>query len=208
MMDARPDDTARREAQDSAAAGPAAGRMVVVVGPSGAGKDTLMSHAAEALRTQDGISFVRRAITRPADAGGEEHDGVSEDEFLRLEKEGRFAVTWQAHGLHYGIPAETVDAVQAGQIVVANGSRSALPRFKAAYDKLTVVNIIASPDVLAARLAARGRESEDDIRRRLERGSLSIKGDYFVVTIDNSGDIKAAAGQMVDALRQCLQSIA
>src|SRR4051812_42383259 len=95
------------------------GRMIAVVGPSGAGKDTLMAHAARFFEDRDDIIFVRRIITRDPAAGGEEHDGVSEAEFEALESAGRFAVSWQAHGLRYGIPAETRDAVDKGRIVIA-----------------------------------------------------------------------------------------
>lgn len=178
--------------------------MVAVVGPSGAGKDTLMAIAAHFFEGRDDVSFVRRVITRDSSAGGEDHDGVSEDVFEELEKSGRFAVSWGAHGLRYGIPAETRAAVLGGRLVVANGSRSALPRFKAAYPKLVVINITARPDVLAARLASRGRETEDEIRLRLERSSLAVVGDYTVVTIDNSGSVEEAGQAVIDALCHCL----
>jgi ribose 1,5-bisphosphokinase len=140
--------------------------MVVVVGPSGAGKDTLMAYAARHFASREDVVFVRRVITRDGAAGGEDHDAVSEETFEMLENTGRFAVSWGAHGLRYGIPAETKAAVDRGQLVVANGSRSALSRFKAVYPSLFVINVTASPDVLAARLAARGRETKAEILRR------------------------------------------
>jgi len=180
------------------------GCMVAVVGPSGAGKDTLMAHAARFFEGRDDVVFVRRIITRDAAAGGEDHDGVSEAEFETLEKAGRFAVSWGAHGLRYGIPVETKEAVAGGRLVVANGSRSALPHFKAAYPCLVVINVTARPDVLATRLEARGRETREEILRRLERSSLTVSGDYQVVTIDNSGPVEAAGQAMVEALRNCI----
>jgi ribose 1,5-bisphosphokinase len=47
--------------------------LIVVMGPSGSGKDTLMSHARAALAAEHKVLFVRRAISRPADAGSEDH---------------------------------------------------------------------------------------------------------------------------------------
>ncbi|KAB1089076.1 phosphonate metabolism protein/1,5-bisphosphokinase (PRPP-forming) PhnN [Neorhizobium galegae] len=182
------------------------GCMVAVVGPSGAGKDTLMAYAARFFEGRDDIVFVRRIITRDAAAGGEDHDGVSEAEFEALEKAGRFAVSWGAHGLRYGIPAETKEAMAKGQLVVANGSRSALARFKDVYPSLVVINITASLDVLAARLEARGRETREEILRRLERSSLAVTGDYQVMTIDNSGSLEDAGRALVDALNGCFTS--
>ncbi|CDZ42090.1 phosphonate metabolism protein/1,5-bisphosphokinase (PRPP-forming) PhnN [Neorhizobium galegae] len=179
--------------------------MVAVVGPSGAGKDTLMAYAARFLEGRDDVVFVRRVITRNA-AGGEDHDGVSEAEFEALEQAGRFAVSWDAHGLRYGIPVETKEAIAKGQLVVANGSRSALSRFKDTYPSLVVINITASLDVLAARLEARGRETREEILRRLERSSLAVTGDYHVVTIDNSGSLEDAGRALVEALKGCFAS--
>jgi ribose 1,5-bisphosphokinase len=177
--------------------------MVAVVGPSGAGKDTLMAYAARFFEGRDDVVFARRVITRDAAAGGEDHDGVSETEFEALEQAGRFAVSWGAHGLRYGIPVETRDAVTQGKLVIANGSRSALARFRQAYPSLVVVNITASLDVLAARLEARGRETREEILGRLERSSLAVAGDYHVVTIDNSGSLEDAGRALVEALNGC-----
>ncbi len=180
------------------------GCMVAVVGPSGAGKDTLMAYAAKLFESCEDIIFARRVITRDAAAGGEDHDGVSEAEFEALERAGRFAVSWNAHGLRYGIPIETRQAVAQGKLVIANGSRSALARFRQAYPSLVVVNITASLDVLAARLEARGRETREEILGRLERSSLAVTGDYHVVTIDNSGSLEEAGRALVEALNSCL----
>jgi len=182
------------------------GCMVAVVGPSGAGKDTLMAYAAKLFEGCEDIIFARRVITRDAAAGGEDHDGVSEAEFEALERAGRFAVSWNAHGLRYGIPIETRQAVAQGKLVIANGSRSALARFRQAYPSLVVVNITASLDVLAARLEARGRETREEILGRLERSSLAVTGDYHVVTIDNSGSLEDSGRALVEALNSCLAS--
>tara|TARA_R110002020_G_scaffold55741_3_gene154405 strand:+ start:6083 stop:6679 length:597 start_codon:yes stop_codon:yes gene_type:complete len=182
----------------------ASGRLVVVVGPSGAGKDTLMAFAAARMRDRADVVFVRRVITRDGNAGGEDHDAVSEEEFLRRAQSGRFAVSWEAHGLNYGIPAETLQQITEGRVVVANGSRSALPHFKSAFPLMTVVNVTARPEVLAARLEARGRESREEIMRRLQRSTPTRLDDYDVVTIDNSGSIEDAGEAMVDALAHCL----
>jgi ribose 1,5-bisphosphokinase len=180
------------------------GCMIAVVGPSGAGKDTLMAYAARAFSDRPDVIFARRVITRDAAAGGEDHEGVCEAEFKKLAADGRFAVSWEAHGLHYGIPAETKDAVARGAVVIANGSRSALGFFKQAYPHLVVINVTARPEVLAMRLEARGRESREDILQRLKRSSLGVIGDYTVITIDNSGEMDVAGKAMVDAVSTLL----
>lgn len=181
-----------------------AGCMVVVVGPSGAGKDTLMAAAAERFAGDPRLHVVRRVITRPSDAGGEDFEGVDVTEFERRRASGDFAVHWQAHGLHYAIPRNACERVEAGQIVVANGSRSALKHFQKAFSHVVVLNIVASKAVLAERLFARGRESLDDIEQRLQRGDLGVKGDFEVVTIDNSGSLDRSVADMTALLGDLL----
>jgi ribose 1,5-bisphosphokinase len=182
----------------------AAGTMVVVVGPSGAGKDSVMSYAARHFAGEPRLGFVRRVITRPPDAGGEAHEAVDAAGFQARAAAGAFAVSWDAHGLSYGIPRETLDQLSEGMTLVANGSRSALPAFAAAYERLKVVLITARADILAARLAARGRESTEAIARRLDRAVPEIVVAADTVVIDNSGALEEAGDALVRLLASAL----
>jgi ribose 1,5-bisphosphokinase len=173
------------------------GTMIVVVGPSGAGKDTLMALAAEHFHGRDEVHFVRRVITRSHDAGGEAHESVSDTEFDVREKSGRFAVSWHAHGLKYGIPVETLDRLASGHLVIANGSRSALSHFRPVFPNVKVLNITARHEVLAARLEQRGRETREDILRRLQRSSMAFSADFEVIDIDNSGALEEASAAVI-----------
>lgn len=173
------------------------GLLLAVVGPSGAGKDTLIEAAARAFADKPGLTIARRIITRPAEAGGEDHQSVTDEEFEALRAGGAFACYWQAHGLSYGIPVSAREAVARGELVIANGSRSALRYFKAAFPHLKVLNITARPDVLAERLAARGRESRADILARLERSNITVAGDFDVVMLDNSGTLEDGQNRMI-----------
>ena len=178
--------------------------MAVVVGPSGAGKDTLIAHAARHFAGRQDIVFARRVITRDADAGGEDHQGVCEADFADMDADGRLAVAWQAHGLRYGIPAETREAVAQGALVVANGSRSVLDLFQQTYPTVVVIKVVARPEVLAARLEARGRESRSDILSRLERSPAEAACSLPTIMIDNSGSVEDAGQAMIDALSSLL----
>ncbi len=191
-------------AGDIVAAPLAAGTMVVVVGPSGAGKDSVMSYASRHFADEARVKFVRRVITRPADAGGEAHQAIDADGFRRREAEGDFAVSWDAHGLSYGIPRETLDELAQGVTLIANGSRSALPAFAAIYPRLKVVVVTARPDILAARLAARGRESAEAIAKRLDRAVPEIVVASDTVVIDNSGALEDAGEAFVSVLTAAL----
>ena len=181
-----------------------AGTMVAVVGPSGAGKDSLIHLAMQHFAGRPDVHFVQRVITRPVDSGGEQHRGVLPAEFEAMREQGAFAVDWDAHGLSYGIPASVHEKLALGHLVVANGSRSALPHWAKAFSSLLVINVTASPEVLAERLIARGRESREDILERLRRGSLTVDGDYDVVTIDNSGALAEAGAKLIATLEAVL----
>ncbi|MFN3509450.1 MAG: phosphonate metabolism protein/1,5-bisphosphokinase (PRPP-forming) PhnN [Allorhizobium sp.] len=137
------------------------GTLVVVVGPSGVGKDSLIDFARRHFDGRDDIRFARRSITRPSDAVGEDHHPVTPVAFEELSSSGAFSVSWHAHGLGYGISTDVLDDLAEGRTVVVNGSRSALASFRGAFPKLLVVNVTARADVLAKRLATRGRETEE-----------------------------------------------
>src|SRR5664279_1853677 len=100
------------------------GRLVLVVGPSGAGKDTLIAAAKAALADDRRFVFPRRVVTREAIAALEEHDSVSAAEFALREAQGAYALSWAAHGLRYGLPARLVDDLAAGRVIVVNASRT------------------------------------------------------------------------------------
>jgi ribose 1,5-bisphosphokinase len=142
--------------------------IFAVVGPSGAGKDTLMSAACA---RDPSIRLVRRVITRPADAGGEDFESVSEAAFQARKQAGAFALDWDAHGLRYAIPA---DQLTGPGTVLFNGSRKALSRACTVLPDLTVILVTAPLDVLAQRLAQRGREDAQDILGRLARSEFVL----------------------------------
>ncbi|MFN7125165.1 MAG: phosphonate metabolism protein/1,5-bisphosphokinase (PRPP-forming) PhnN [Allorhizobium sp.] len=179
---------------------PASGILIAVVGPSGVGKDSLMDIARHHFADRRDIRFVRRMITRPEGSTGENHNAVTPEAFDELARSGAFAVHWQAHGLGYGIPADVHLDLAAGHIVIANGSRSALDAFRKAFPRLLVVNVTARPDVLAKRLAARGRETAADIEARLARSTTALPANLNVANIDNSGELEAAGQELVELI--------
>ncbi len=178
------------------------GTVLVVVGPSGAGKDSLIGHARQELAGDPAVLFVRRTVTRTAVAAAEDHDCLSVDEFAAALEAGRFAVSWDAHGLRYGIPSCVRRHLGQGGVAVVNGSRAALPDICSAFGRVTVVHVTARPEILAARLAGRGRESEADILRRLRRSAIDLPHCPERLEIDNSGAFEVAAQAFVAAIRK------
>ncbi len=163
------------------------GRLVLVVGPSGAGKDTLIDLARSALCDDTEVVFVRRVVTRQA-SKAENNIQISTDAFIAGRDAGRFAVCWEAHGLHYALPIAIDHDIRAGRCVVANGSRTVIDLVRATYADSVVIEITAPPDVLTARLAARGRASDGPIGKRLGRNVAAVKADKVIVNVGNAED--------------------
>jgi ribose 1,5-bisphosphokinase len=145
------------------------GVLLYVIGASGSGKDSLMSYARNSLAHNSSVVFAHRYITRPHDAGGENHIALSEAEFDSRMKKYLFPLNWNSHGMRYGIGCEINQWLAKGLTVILNGSRAYLPEASKNYPELTPVLIEVSTDVLRARLLARGRESVEDIESRLLR---------------------------------------
>ncbi|WP_159994899.1 phosphonate metabolism protein/1,5-bisphosphokinase (PRPP-forming) PhnN [Roseomonas sp. 18066] len=183
------------------------GRLVTVVGASGAGKDTLLGAARASLAEDPRFLFARRVITRPAEthlhAGVEDHVPMTEEEFATAEAAGAFALSWQAHGLHYGIPRGIEDALAEGRIVVANLSRGVLAEADRRY-RLRVLLVTAPPEVLAARLAGRGRETMAEITLRLSRAAPLVEG-LDLVEVANDATPEIGAERLLAALKNAAE---
>ncbi|MEW5904394.1 MAG: phosphonate metabolism protein/1,5-bisphosphokinase (PRPP-forming) PhnN [Pseudomonadota bacterium] len=145
------------------------GVLLYVIGASGSGKDSLMRHARQGLMHENRVVFAHRYITRPQDAGGENHVALSEEEFAGRVQRKLFSLHWHSHGLRYGIGCELNHWLAKGMTVVVNGSRAHLAEAARHYPELVPVLIEVSPDVLRARLQQRGREDAAQIEARLAR---------------------------------------
>jgi ribose 1,5-bisphosphokinase len=166
-------------------AGIGPGRLVLVVGPSGAGKDTLLGMARAASTDDANIVFVRRVVTREA-SSAEDNEQMSVDAFREAKARGAFAVHWEAHGHAYGLPRSIEDDIRAGRTVVANVSRTVIPTLRHAYANVMVVSITAPADVLAERLAMRRRGSDGNISQRLARTVEDVEPDATIVNISSA----------------------
>lgn len=163
--------------------------LFLVVGPSGAGKDSLLEAARAACPE---VRFPKREITRPAESGGEDHIPITEPEFERREAAGAYVLSWRAHDLGYGVPVGILDDLAAGRSVVVNVSRGVIDIARGLNFRVRVLSIRVPSAVLAERLRRRGRESEDQIAGRVARAdSFRVTGPD-VVEILNDGALETA----------------
>lgn len=174
------------------------GKWIFVCGPSGVGKDSVIAWAVKALADQPRIVFARRLITRDAQPASD-HDAIGEHDFLLLQQSGGLCWCWQAHGFHYGIPQHYASHIIAGGIVVINGSRSHVDGLPASPD-VKRVEITASPEKIAARLAERGRDTQQEVLQRLARNASLDETDPAKadLNINNDGEL-AEAGAILAA---------
>jgi ribose 1,5-bisphosphokinase len=181
----------------AAAIGP--GRLILVVGPSGAGKDTLLGLARTACADDPHIVFPRRVITRQASVA-EENEEVSQDAFRHALARGEYAMHWEAHGHCYALPRGIDDELRAGRTVIANVSRTVIGPLRRGYADVVVISITAPPQVLAERLAARSRSSDGKIEHRLRR-TVDETSSGPDVTIVNTGSAEYHARQLVRIIK-------
>ena len=148
------------------------GKLFYIIGPSGAGKDSLMRYARARLNGAGGIIFAHRYITRPLEVEGENHVALTDEEFVQRLKLGCFAMHWETHGFRYGIGIEIEQWLSSGARVVVNGSRAYLDTARKKYPELRAILITAAPDVLEQRLVNRGRETPSQVKERLDRPTV------------------------------------
>ena len=161
-----------------------------------------MLELARAAREGDpDIVFARRVITRQP--MGEDHDTLDEEAFIAAMQNGAFLLAWRAHGLHYGIPASLREDLQMGRMVIANVSRSVIPEAEKLDANVTILNVTASANVLARRIAARGRESEAEIELRLKREQPILTTRAQLINVQNDGALEDAARLFMAALESC-----
>ena len=173
------------------------GRLIGIVGPSGVGKDSVMHGLVEAVPA---LKLVKRTITRAPGLGGEDYEAVLEEEFDMRAGAGEFCLYWEAHGLFYGVPDTVRARIARGEQLLVNLSRAILPRAQEVFPDLLTLNITATAETLAARLAGRGRESEAEIVKRLERASRPLPEGAKVIDLSNDGSLEETVANAIEIL--------
>ncbi|MFM9837813.1 MAG: phosphonate metabolism protein/1,5-bisphosphokinase (PRPP-forming) PhnN [Cyclobacteriaceae bacterium] len=175
-------------------------KLFYVMGASGAGKDTLMNYARNAVQSTEKIVFAHRYITRSPFSGNENHISLTEQEFKTRLKQGLFSLHWGSHNNLYGIGIEIDLWMDKGFNVVINGSREYLPTAQKIYPNIIPILIAVSPDVLEERLLLRGRESQEEISKRIQRTqdlNVTIEN---CQQIQNDSSVEDAGGKLLEII--------
>ncbi len=178
------------------------GCLILVVGPSGVGKDSIVAGLRRRLRHDPSFRFPRRYITRPARAGSEGHHEVSQRRFDAMRADGAFLLSWQAHSYAYGIGLDAADALDRGINVLVNASRSIIQLARAELQPVRVLMVTAAEATLRERLEQRGRENPKQVAQRLARANAFDIAGADVTRLSNDG----ALGDTVErALREVIR---
>lgn len=178
------------------------GRLVYVVGPSGAGKDSVIDWLRQQLPQDARVHFARRTITRAVQSGGEQHDSVDMAAFMRLREAGAFAMHWEANALHYGIARAELAARCDGRTVIVNGSRAYLPQAVRLFPELVVAHITADAQTLRSRLLARRRETAQMVDARVRRAlDFQLPPGIAAIEVRNDATLAHAGAQLQQALK-------
>ena len=177
--------------------------LFYIIGASGVGKDSLLNHVRSHIQHHAPVVFAHRYITRPADAGAENHIALSEDEFACRERMGCFAMRWYRHRTCYGIGIEINQWLGKGLNVVVNGSRAYLDQATRKYAELRPVLITAETEILRERLRSRGRETADEIEQRLSRAKQMDEQTRHprLARISNNGDLAEAGERLIELIQ-------
>jgi ribose 1,5-bisphosphokinase len=185
-------------------------RLIYVVGPSGAGKDTLLSWLKSRVRSSSLLHWARRTIDRPpsTDSNAEQHESIDSIGFENLLKEGAFAMHWEANSHRYGIRFQEIAPLYQFKWVIVNGSRGYLPKAASEYPGMTILHITADQELLRKRLIDRGRESNQLIEERMRREVPIITPPQSnLIEIINNGSLESVGGLLLQRLGELESTI-
>ncbi len=172
---------------------PRRGLMLILSGPSGAGKTALSRLLLDEYKDMElSISATTRA-PRPGEVDGQHYHFIDEDRFRRMAKNNEFLEWAKVFGAYYGTPRAAVEtALAAGRDVLFDIDWQGAQQLKqtAASDLVKVFILPPSLEELEARLTKRDQDSEKVIAQRMARArdEISHWGEYHYVIVNTNVD--------------------
>lgn len=181
---------------------PFPGKLIVLTGPSGVGKGTLMRSL---LQRHPELYFSVSATTRsprPGEIDGKNYYFISRSKFEQLVEQNEFLEWAEFAGNYYGTPREAVlNQVQSGKSVVLEIELEGARQIRASFPGVMSIFILPpSFDELEKRIRNRGQDTEEAIARRLNRAQEEVQGaNEFDIQIVND-DLNTALNAIEEAL--------
>lgn len=176
------------------------GKLVLVVGNSGSGKDSIIKGVKERYPSDlIKLYLTQRYITRPC-SDTEDNIAVIPEVFKIMSEQGEFVLEWHIYGLDYGVHIEIDEWLKKGHPVLVNVSRSIVKKARKIYQNIVVVFIDVPLEISLKRVKERARESGVRLEERILRARQNqvIPDADFIV--DNSGDLEDAINEFLSYL--------
>jgi len=176
------------------------GKLVLVVGNSGSGKDSIISGVVKRFPSNlKEIHLTQRYITRPS-SETEDNIGITPEIFKEMAHQKRFALEWHIYDLDYGVPIDIDDWLKKGHPVIVNVSRTIVKKARSIYRNILVVFIKVPFEITLQRVKERGRESGKLLQERIQRAKDNQTFPDADFIIDNSGELEIAIDQFLNYL--------
>jgi len=176
------------------------GLLILVVGNSGSGKDSIMKGVKERFPSElKSLYLTQRIITRPS-SDTEDNIAVTPEDFKKMSSQGRFALEWHIYSLDYGVPIEIDELMKKGHSVLVNVSRSIVKEARNIYQNILVVFIEVPFEITLERVKERSRESGVRLEERIQRAKKNQIFPDADFSVDNSGDLEDAINQFLNYL--------
>ena len=190
----------------SACTGAPGAKVIIISGPSGVGKDTILGALRRRHDCPD-LHFVVTCTTRQPRDGevdGVHYHFVTRDRFRQMQRQGELLESANVHGNRYGTPRfDVCRALAAGRHAVlkidVQGARVVKSRVP---DAVLVFIVPPSLEALFQRLRERATETADEleVRQRDAAIELARQGDYDYVVVNETGEVDRTADRIVDII--------
>ncbi len=178
------------------------GKLIVISGPSGVGKGTIVKKLLKIGGYSLSVSCTTRA-PRDGEKEGVSYFFVSSDKFSDMIKNGGFLEYSNHFGNYYGTPREFVEKkLETGDVILEIEVNGALQVKQSYPDALLIMILPPNAEELRARLKKRGSESDDKIDERIKRTEYEIsKSPYYDYTVVND-DLASAVKEIDGIIKQ------
>ena len=180
-------------------------KLIIFSAPSGAGKSSLIKKLIELSKSKIELSVsVTTREPRDGEVHGVDYFFISEQEFLKLEKQDAFLESANVHGFYYATLKSFVDEkTRSGISVILDIDVQGFKQVKqTSQDNVSIFILPPSLEELEQRLFNRGSESVESIKKRLENAFIELRSaeifDYVVVNDEFDKTIKILSSILFD----------